>query len=109
MNNARLLAAAVTAVFVLAIPLSAFLPSASGLVRAANAQDDWRTEFDAVCAKTQDPMSLPPDELRQLVVRCDKLRPHIEKLDETQRKVYLRRLQMCQDLFAFVLQTKESK
>jgi hypothetical protein len=109
MGKMRILAAIVTAVLVHAIPLPDVFPGASSLTRAANAQDDWRAEFDTLCAKTQDPTTLPVDELRQLVDRCDKLRPRIEKLDETQRKVYLRRLQMCRDLFAFVLQSKESK
>jgi hypothetical protein len=75
----------------------------------AHAQDDWKTEFEAVCSKTQDSAALSPDELKNLVDRCDRLRPRIEKLDETQRKVYLKRLQMCRDLFAFVLESKEKK
>jgi hypothetical protein len=73
---------------------------------AASAQDDWKKEFEDVCSKTQDSMSLTSDELTSLVDRCDALKPRIEKLDETQRKVYLKRLQMCRDLLAFVMQTK---
>lgn len=75
----------------------------------AEAQDDWKNEFDDICSKTQDSMALTPDELKQLVGRCDALRPRIEKLEETQKKVYLKRLQMCRDLFVFVLQSKEGK
>lgn len=71
------------------------------------AQDDWKTEFETVCAKTQDPDALSDDELKSLVERCDRLKPHIEKLEETQRKVYLKRLQMCRNLFAFILETRE--
>jgi broad-specificity NMP kinase len=74
-----------------------------------HAQDDWKHEFDDVCAKTQDAMMFSPDELRSLVARCDKLKSIIEKLDETQRKVYLRRLQLCRDLFSFVLESKEKQ
>ena len=76
---------------------------------AAYAQDDWKKEFEAICSKTQDSAALSPDELNNLVDRCNKLRPRIEKLDETQRKVYLKRLQMCRDLFVFVLESKEKK
>jgi hypothetical protein len=76
---------------------------------AAYAQDDWKTEFEAICSKTQDSAALSTDELNDLVDRCNKLRPRIEKLDETQRKVYLKRLQMCRDLFTFVLESKEKK
>lgn len=75
----------------------------------AYAQDDWKTEFEAICSKTQDSAALSTDELTNLIDRCNKLRPRIEKLDETQRKVYLKRLQMCRDLFAFVLESKEKK
>ena len=73
------------------------------------AQDDWKNEFDDVCSKTQDAMIFSPDELRNLIARCDKLKPLIEKLDETQRKVFLKRLQLCRDLLFFVLESKEKK
>ena len=75
----------------------------------ADAQDDWKNEFEDICSKTQDSMALTADELKRLVGRCDALRPRIEMLDETQKKVYLKRLQMCRDLFAFVLESKEGK
>jgi hypothetical protein len=76
---------------------------------AASAQDDWKKEFEDICSKTQDSMSFTPDELKSLVGRCDALRPRIEKLDETQKKVYLKRLQMCRDLLAFVLESRTGK
>jgi len=75
----------------------------------AFAQEDWKKEFDDVCSKTQDAMVFTSDELRNLVDRCDKLKPQIEKLDESQRKVYLKRLQMCRDLYFFVLESREKK
>jgi hypothetical protein len=75
----------------------------------AVAQDAWKKEFEDICSKTQDSMSLTADELKSLVSRCDALKPRLEKLDETQKKVYLKRLQMCRDLFAFVLESKEGK
>lgn len=52
-------------------------------------------------------MSLSKAELQSLIERCDKLKPVIESLEETPRKVYRKRLQMCRELFAFVLQSKE--
>jgi hypothetical protein len=72
----------------------------------ASAREDWRQEFEAVCSRTQDAMTLSAGELRELVARCDALKPAIEKLEETPRKVYLKRLQMCRDLFVFVLESK---
>jgi hypothetical protein len=71
------------------------------------AAQDWKKEFEEVCAKTQDAMALPLDELRTLVARCDRLKPQIERLDESQRKVYSRRLQVCRDLYQFVLDSRE--
>jgi hypothetical protein len=70
---------------------------------------EWKREFEEVCAKTQDAMALPLEELRGLVSRCDKLKPHIEKLDESQRKVYSRRLQVCRDLYQFVLESRQKE
>lgn len=78
-------------------------------VSTACAQEDWRKEFDEVCSKTQDAMVFTDDELKDLVSRCDKLKPQIEKFDESQRKVYLKRLQMCRDLYIFVLESREKK
>lgn len=65
----------------------------------AYAQESWKNEFEDICSKTQDAMMFTPDELK----------PLIEKLDETQRKVYSKRLQLCRDLLAFVLESKEKK
>jgi len=73
----------------------------------AYAQQNWRTEFDEICSKTQEADALTAEELKQLIERCDKLKEQIETLDETQRKVYLKRLQMCRDLYMFMLETKD--
>jgi hypothetical protein len=75
----------------------------------AFAQDDWMKEFADICSKTQDAMTFTDDQLRDLVARSDRLKVQLERLEGTQRKVYLKRLQMCRDLFAFVLETKEKK
>ncbi len=75
----------------------------------AYAQDTWKDEFDDVCSKTQDAMGLTPDELKALVKKCDELKPRIEKLSGAQKRVYLRRLKMCRDLYVFVLESKENK
>ena len=71
-------------------------------------QEAWQKEFDAVCSKTTDAMSLSSDELKALVTRCDTLEPKIEKLDESRRKVYLRRLKQCRGLYAYVLDSKNN-
>ena len=73
------------------------------------AQDDWRTEFDDICSRTDQAMDLSKEELRVLIERCDKIKPGIEQLEESQKKVYLRRLQLCRNLFAFALDSLKNK
>ncbi len=75
----------------------------------ACAGDNWKKEFDDVCSKTEYSMSMSPVELRQLVERCDKLKPIIDTQDESTRKVFRKRLQLCRDLYDFVLKTKEQE
>jgi len=109
MNKFKIALMALAAAGLLALLSTAGLESMTGPVGTACAQSDWKMEFDAVCARTQDSGAIPTAELKDLVVRCDKLRPHIEKLDESQRKVFLKRLQMCRNLFAFVLESRDNK
>jgi len=90
-----------------------FLVAAAGSffsrpLQAAYAEDNWKAEFDDLCAKTDDSPSLAKDEVKNLIVRCDALKPRIEKLEESPRKVYLKRLQACRDLFVFALESKTS-
>lgn len=73
------------------------------------AEEDWKSEFADICSKTEDAATLTAGELKNLIDRCERLKPLIEKLDETQRKIYLRRLQQCRDLLAFMLESKEKK
>jgi hypothetical protein len=76
-------------------------------LRPSEAQVNWKEEFDAVCGKTDIAMTLAPEELKGLIERCDRLKTRIEGEEESTRKVYLRRLQMCRELYAFVLDTRE--
>ena len=96
-------------IFLLPVMIKGPHGSGSVLAGVAYAEEDWKKEFEDICGKTQDAMVFPSDELKKLVDRCDKLKPVIEKLEETESKVYLRRLQMCRDLFAFTLESKEKK
>ncbi len=101
----RTLARSLVAALALVLPPAAVRAAAPAPSPAA--AQDWKKEFEEVCAKTQDAMALPLDELRTLVARCDRLKPRIEGLDESQRKVYSRRLQVCRDLYQFVLDSRE--
>jgi len=71
------------------------------------AQEAWQKEFDDICSRTQDAMSFSKEELTSLISRCDALKPQLEKLDETRRKVYLERLRMCRGLYAYVLESRK--
>jgi hypothetical protein len=64
-------------------------------IAVARAQEGWKAEYDSVCSKTDVAMTLPVPELKELISRCDRLKPTIEAEEESTRKVYLRRLQMC--------------
>lgn len=97
----------VIALIVAAIPcLTPVQFPGAAMVLPAQAEEGWQAEFEAVCGKSDESMSMTRDELKALMARCDKLKPLIEAQEETTRKVYLKRLQMCRDLLAYVLEVK---
>lgn len=64
----------------------------------------WRREFDALCGQVERSMNMTSEELRSYLQRCTLLKGEIEKLEPTQRKVYLKRLEMCQKLLSYMLE-----
>lgn len=116
MNNKKLpkavcrVVAALSLSFVcLALPLEheAGLSLGCFATPAQAAEDSWKEEFEAVCSQTNDSVSLSREELQALIVRCEKLKPIIAGQEETARKVYGKRLEMCKNLLVFVLETKK--
>ena len=81
----------------------------SAAQRAAYGEENWKKEFEELCGNTDDSMKLSTDELKKSIAGCDRLMPSIEALEETTRKVYLKRLRMCRSLMVFVLEAKEKK
>lgn len=75
----------------------------------AAAQAAWQREFEEICSRTMEAMDLSIAELRALIERCDKISAAIDQLEETQKKVYQRRLKMCRDMYVFALESKEAK
>jgi len=73
------------------------------------AEEGWKAEYEAVCSKTDVAMALSSEELKELIAGCDRLKPKIEVEEESTRKVYLRRLQMCRELYNYVLESREQK
>lgn len=75
-------------------------------LHAAHGEEAWRTAFDDACAQSNEAMTLSVSELKSVIEKCDRLQKVIETQDETVRKVYLKRLQLCRNLYQFVLETK---
>jgi hypothetical protein len=72
-----------------------------------SAKDGWKKEFEEVCARTQDAMTLPTSELRSLVERCDNIKPALETAPASEGKVYVKRLLACRNLYAYVLESRQ--
>lgn len=90
------------------LPVAA-LCLACAVAAPARGAEDWRADFDETCARSNEAMSLSESELLALTSACDRLEKVITGLPETERKVYLRRLQMCRNLYQFVLDTKRNE
>jgi len=75
-------------------------------LQTAYAEEAWRTDFDAACAQSDEAMALSIPELKKLIEQCGRLQKIIETQDETVRKVFLKRLQLCRNLYVFVLEAK---
>ena len=105
----RISIATLMLVCVLALPTLSSAQTQSSGASQAPAAESWQRDFDETCSKTQDAMSFTAEELKALVQKCDALQPQIEKLDDTRKKVYLRRLGQCRGLFAYVLDTKQKE
>ena len=94
----------------LAMALSGgFQPLFLGSADAAESVEPWKAEFDAVCGQTDNAADMTVAELKKALATCDALKPKIEALEASPRKVYLKRLQMCRNLFAYLLEGKEKK
>lgn len=87
--------------------LSAAQQSPPSKPASSAAVEDWQRQFDDVCSKTQDAMAFSTEELKALIQQCDALEPQIQKLDDTRKRVYLRRLTQCRGLYAYVLDSKQ--
>lgn len=78
-----------------------------GLIASAQAEEAWKAEFDETCSKTTQTMTMSVDELKKLVDRCDALQKVIETQEASVRKVYLKRLQLCRNLYSYMLDYKK--
>lgn len=76
---------------------------------AAESDEAWKVTFNQVCGQTDNAADMSVDALKKAIEQCDALKPKIEALEATPRKVYLKRLQMCRNLFVYLLEGKEKK
>ncbi len=90
--------------------LSGVFAGPTSLLSGAYAADEsWKSEFEKVCGQTDNAAELSIEELKKSLELCDALKTRIEALDATPRKIYLKRLQMCRNLFQFMLESRQKK
>ena len=68
----------------------------------ASEPEDWRREFDRICALTGEAGSLSGSELEALITQSEDLESVIEKSGEPDSRVYMFRLRKCRDFFIFM-------
>ncbi|TAL16558.1 hypothetical protein EPN96_08955 [bacterium] len=73
-----------------------------------HSSEEWKTEFEAVCSKTDTLTDMPEAEIASLLERCDKLATSLDAEDKSFRKVNLFRLKTCRDLISFMLDSKRA-
>jgi DNA-directed RNA polymerase subunit E'/Rpb7 len=90
--------------------LSGFFAQPASIRNCAYAADEsWKSDFEKVCGQTDNAADLTIEELKKTLEKCDALKSRIEALEPTPRKIYLKRLQMCRNLFQFMLDSREKK
>lgn len=78
------------------------------LVQPVRGEEPWQATFDETCSKSSQAMAMSVQELRDLLAKCDALQKVIETQEESVRKVYLKRLSLCRNLYAYMLEFKQS-
>lgn len=76
----------------------------------ANSEDitwrDIKAEFDRICGQVQLAPTLTDQQLQVLIKNCKKLRQALERSENPQAKILLRRTQMCEDFFEYSLEVR---
>ncbi|MEN8134436.1 MAG: hypothetical protein ABFS18_02715 [Thermodesulfobacteriota bacterium] len=71
-----------------------------GFLCAGN--ENWRDDFDRICAHTADVDKLSSEELDGLIVESGELLQIVESSDDPEKKIYLIRLKKCRNFFIFM-------
>jgi hypothetical protein len=67
---------------------------------------DLKAEFDRICGQVQVAPSLSEAEIRSLIEACRALREALLQSENPQAKVFLKRIQMCEDFFEYSLEVQ---
>ena len=67
---------------------------------------DLKAQFDRICGQVQVAPSLNEAEIRLLIEDCRALREALLQSENPQAKVFLKRLQMCEDFFEYSLEVQ---
>lgn len=81
---------------------------ALALVQPVRGEEAWQTALDETCSKSNQAMTMSVQELQDLLAKCDELRKVIETQEASVRKVYLKRLSLCRNLYAYMLEYKQN-
>lgn len=69
---------------------------------------DWKEDLERICAQTNDSESMTKEQLQALVKEADELLKRIESVNDPAKKVLVPKLQKCRNLFAFMIELKDS-
>lgn len=88
------------------LALSALLLLA--LTQPVRGEESWQETFEKTCSRSNEAMTMSVEELRSLLESCNALEKVIEKQEPSLRKVYLKRLQLCKNLYAYMLEYRQT-
>lgn len=78
------------------------------LTQPVRGEESWQETFEKTCSRSNDAMTMSVEELRSLVESCNALEKVIEKQEPSVRKVYLKRLQLCKNLYVYMLEYRKN-
>jgi len=95
---------AIILIFIFVISL--YLPW-SGSSYADNAL--WLEEFNELCGDTQKAANLGKEDVKMLILRCDRLSSTLETSDSPQKKAYIYRVEKCKNFYQFLIELSEEE
>ncbi len=78
-----------------------------GLVLPVYGQEDWKKDFEDICARVNTAHTLTVKELKDLINRADTLIKRLQKMDLKAKRLYIFRLKKCRSFYQYSLELKE--